>query len=85
MPEYRTFVPCGIPRFQLPQKWQKRPSAPLVYYVLDVLCSKGEDVPGKTLLQRRAFLQEIIKDTVLPGFPNSVLYADSDFRLGSKE
>jgi ATP-dependent DNA ligase len=53
--------------------------------VLDVLCSKGEDVPGKTLLQRRAFLQEIIKDTVLPGFPNSVLYADSDFRLGSKE
>jgi bifunctional non-homologous end joining protein LigD len=31
----------GIPRFQLLQKWQKRPTAPVVYYVFDVLWSEG--------------------------------------------
>jgi bifunctional non-homologous end joining protein LigD len=31
----------GIPRFQLLQRWQKRPTAPVVYYLFDVLWSEG--------------------------------------------
>jgi bifunctional non-homologous end joining protein LigD len=50
----------GIPRFQLLQKWQKRPTAPVVYYLFDVLWSDGRDLTGKTVLQRRARLEQII-------------------------
>jgi bifunctional non-homologous end joining protein LigD len=50
----------GIPRFQLLQQWQKRPTAPVVYFLFDVLCSNGRDLTGKTVLQRREQLQEII-------------------------
>lgn len=50
----------GIPRFQLLQQWQKRPTAPVVYYLFDVLWSNGRDVTGKTVLQRRDRLEQII-------------------------
>src|SRR4029077_784763 len=50
----------SIPRFQLLQKWQKRPTAPVVYFLFDVLWSDGRDLTGKTILQRRKRLQEII-------------------------
>jgi bifunctional non-homologous end joining protein LigD len=50
----------GIPRFQLLQQWQKRPTAPVVYFLFDVLWSNGRDLTGKTVLQRREQLQEII-------------------------
>jgi bifunctional non-homologous end joining protein LigD len=50
----------GIPRFQLLQKWQKRPTAPVVYVVFDLLWSDGRDITGKTVVQRRERLQEII-------------------------
>jgi bifunctional non-homologous end joining protein LigD len=50
----------GIPRFQLLQQWQKRPTAPVVYFLFDVLWSDGRDLTGKTVLQRRERLQEII-------------------------
>ncbi len=33
----------GIPRFQLLQKWQKRPTAPVVYVLFDLLWDKGRD------------------------------------------
>ena len=50
----------GIPRFQLLQQWQKRPTAPVVFYLFDLLWSDGRDITGKTVLQRRDRLQEII-------------------------
>jgi bifunctional non-homologous end joining protein LigD len=50
----------GIPRFQLLQRWQKRPTAPVVYYLFDVLWSDGRDLTGKTVLRRRECLEEII-------------------------
>src|SRR5260221_14001610 len=53
----------GIPRFQLLQQWQKHPTPPVV--LLSVrsaleLWSDGRDITGKTVLQRRERLQEII-------------------------
>src|SRR3984893_58369 len=50
----------GIPRFQLPQKWQKRPTTPVVYVLFDLLWNNGRDLTGKSIVQRRERLQEII-------------------------
>jgi bifunctional non-homologous end joining protein LigD len=50
----------GIPRFQLLQQWQKRPTAPVVYYLFDLLWCDGRDITGRTIVQRRNRLQEII-------------------------
>jgi len=50
----------GIPRFQLLQKWQKRPTAPVVYVLFDLLWDSGRDLTGKNVVQRREQLQEII-------------------------
>jgi bifunctional non-homologous end joining protein LigD len=52
--------PEGIPRFQLLQQWQKRPTAPVVYVVFDLLWDNGRDLTGKSVIQRRERLQEII-------------------------
>ena len=50
----------GIPRFQLLQKWQKRPTAPVAYVLFDLLWDNGRDVTSKSIVQRRERLQEII-------------------------
>jgi bifunctional non-homologous end joining protein LigD len=50
----------GIPRFQLLQKWQKRPTAPVVYFLFDLLRCDGRDLTGKTVVQRRECLEQII-------------------------
>jgi bifunctional non-homologous end joining protein LigD len=50
----------GVPRFQLLQQWQKRPTAPVVYFLFDLLWSGGRDLTGKTVVQRRERLEEII-------------------------
>jgi bifunctional non-homologous end joining protein LigD len=50
----------GIPRFQLLQQRQKRPTAPVVYCLFDLLWSDGRDITGKAVLQRRERLQRII-------------------------
>lgn len=50
----------GLPRFQLLQKWQKRPTAPVVYYLFDVLWSEGQDFTSKPVLKRRDRLAQII-------------------------
>ena len=50
----------GIPRFQLLQKWQKRPTAPVVYVLFDLPWDNGRDLTGKSVIQRRERLQEII-------------------------
>jgi len=50
----------GIPRFQLLQKWQKRPTAPVVYVLFDLVWDNGRDLTGKRVIQRRERLQEII-------------------------
>lgn len=50
----------GVPRFQLLQQWQKRPTAPVVYFLFDLLWCDGRDLTGKTVLQRRDRLQQII-------------------------
>jgi bifunctional non-homologous end joining protein LigD len=47
----------GIPRFQLLQKWEKRP---VVYFLFDLLWDNGRDLTGKSVVQRRERLQEII-------------------------
>jgi bifunctional non-homologous end joining protein LigD len=50
----------GIPRFQLLQKWQKRPTAPVCFYLFNLLWSDGRDLTGKTIVQRRERLEQII-------------------------
>jgi bifunctional non-homologous end joining protein LigD len=50
----------GIPSFQLLQQWQTRPTAPVVFYLFDLLWTGGRDITGKTVLQRRARLEQII-------------------------
>jgi bifunctional non-homologous end joining protein LigD len=40
----------GIPRFQLLQKWQKRPTAPVVYVLFDLLWDNGHDLTGKSVI-----------------------------------
>jgi bifunctional non-homologous end joining protein LigD len=49
----------GVPRFQLLQKWQKRPTAPVAYVLFDLLWDSGRDLTGKSVIQRRERLQEI--------------------------
>src|SRR6267378_8312487 len=51
---------AGVPRFQLLQQWQKRPTAPVVLYLFDLLWSDGRDITGKTVLQRRDRLDQIM-------------------------
>ncbi len=55
----------GIPRFQLLQQWQKRPTSPVVYFLFDLLWGNGRDLTGKTVVQRRDRLEQII--TPVPG------------------
>src|SRR3979411_1891594 len=55
----------GVARFQLLQQWQKRPIAPVVLYVFDLLWSDGRDITRKTVLQRQDRLQQIIN--AVPG------------------
>jgi bifunctional non-homologous end joining protein LigD len=50
----------GLPRFQLLQQWQKRPTAPVVFFLFDLIWCDGRDITGKTVLQRRDRLQQII-------------------------
>ena len=50
----------GLPKFQLLDQWQKRPTAPVVLYQFDLLWSDGRDITGKTVLQRRDRLEQII-------------------------
>jgi bifunctional non-homologous end joining protein LigD len=51
----------GIPRFQLLQRFQKQPTAPTLYFVFDVLWANGADVTSKTLMERRAVLETVVK------------------------
>jgi bifunctional non-homologous end joining protein LigD len=39
----------GVPRFQLLQQWQKPPTAPVVFFLFDLLWSDGHNLTGKTL------------------------------------
>jgi len=55
----------GIPRFQLLQQWQKRPTAPVVFFLFDLLWSNGHDLMGKSVVRRRERLEQII--TPVPG------------------
>jgi len=50
----------GVPRFQLLQQWQKRPTDPVVLYLFDLLWCDGRDITGKRVLQRRDRLEQII-------------------------
>jgi bifunctional non-homologous end joining protein LigD len=51
------------------QQWQKRPIAPVIYFLFDLLWSDGRDLTGKTVMPRRKRLQEIItaKDGIQVG------------------
>jgi bifunctional non-homologous end joining protein LigD len=55
----------GISRFQLLQKWQKQASAPLAYYLFDVLWTEGMDVTAGRVLERRRRLTQIVSE--VPG------------------
>ncbi len=48
----------GVPRFQLLQQWQKRPTAPVVFFLFDLLWYDGRDITGKTVIQRRERLED---------------------------
>ena len=50
----------GVPRFQLLQKWQRRPTGPVVYFLFDLLWEGGRDLTAKTVVQRRERLGQII-------------------------
>jgi len=50
----------GVPKFQLRRQWQKRPTAPVVLYLFDLLWSDRRDITGKTVLQRSGRLEQII-------------------------
>jgi bifunctional non-homologous end joining protein LigD len=50
----------GIPQFQLLQKWQKCPTVPVVYVLFDLLWDNGRDLTGRSVIQRRERLQEVI-------------------------
>jgi bifunctional non-homologous end joining protein LigD len=50
----------GIPRFQLLQQWLKRPTAPIVFFLFDLLWSDGRDLTGESVIHRRKRLPEII-------------------------
>jgi hypothetical protein len=50
----------GLPRFQLLQNWQKKPTAPVVYYLFYVLWSGGRDLTSRTILHRHDRLEQII-------------------------
>src|SRR6266403_5151472 len=50
----------GTPRFQLLQRWQQRPTAPVCFYLFDLLWCDGRDITSKTVVQRRQRLREII-------------------------
>ena len=65
----------GIPRFQLLQRFQKQPTAPTLYFVFDVLWANGADVTSKTLMERRAVLETIIKPAAGIQFGN---YAEGE-------
>jgi bifunctional non-homologous end joining protein LigD len=62
----------GIPRFQLLQRFQKQPTTPTLYFVFDVLWANGADVTSKTLMERRAVLERIIKQAAGIQFGNYV-------------
>jgi bifunctional non-homologous end joining protein LigD len=49
-----------VPRVRLLKQWQKRPTAPVVYFLFDVLWTDGRKITGKTVVQRRERLEEII-------------------------
>src|ERR1700751_5717965 len=51
----------GVPRFQLLQRFQKQPTAPTLSYVFDILWHNGEDLTGKTIMDRRSFLERALK------------------------
>ena len=51
----------GIPRFQLLQKWQKQPIAPVAYYVFDLLWHNGSDWTAQPLINRREQLNKVLK------------------------
>jgi bifunctional non-homologous end joining protein LigD len=50
----------GIPRFQLLQQWQKRPTAPVVFFLFDLIWCDGRDLTTKTVVQRRKLLEKMI-------------------------
>jgi bifunctional non-homologous end joining protein LigD len=50
----------GVQKFQLLRQWQKRPTAPVVLYLFDLLWSDRRDITGKTVLQRSGRLEQII-------------------------
>src|SRR5258707_5119174 len=50
----------GVPRFQLLQQWQKRPTAPVVFFLFDLIWCDGRDLTTKTVVQRRKLLEKII-------------------------
>ena len=52
-------------RFQLLQQWQKRPTAPVVFFLFDLIWPDGRDFTGKTVVQRRDRFEQII--TPVPG------------------
>ena len=55
----------GIPRFQLLQQWHKRPTAPVVFFLFDLLWTDGHDLTGKSVVRRRERLEQIT--TSVPG------------------
>jgi len=50
----------GIPRVSVAPTMAERPTARVVFYLFDLLWSDGRDLTGKTVLQRRERLEQMI-------------------------
>jgi hypothetical protein len=49
--------------FSIAPAFQKQPTAPIFYYVFDVLWSAGADVTNKRIMERRRILERVLKST----------------------
>ena len=73
----------SIPGFQLLQQWQKRPIPPVVFFLFDWLWHDGRDLTGKTVLQRRDRLEQII--TAVPGIQVGGYVEEQGLEVPSRE
>ena len=62
----------GIPRFELLQRFQRKPQGTLIYYVFDLPYLDGKDLTGLPLWKRRALLRKVLSENEVVRFSETV-------------
>jgi bifunctional non-homologous end joining protein LigD len=62
----------GMPRFELLQRYQKKPQGTLLYYVFDLAYLDGKDLTGMPLLRRRELLKKVLPENEVIRFSGAV-------------